>query len=190
MLSNEEEVVLKGRRCLLRLAQAHDAKALGQFYQDNQEHLAPWEPVMPKDFLLESFWATKIEDMHREFRENRTKKFLLFLSDNKTLIGMINFSRIERGIFQCCGLGYKISKDYQGQGLMKEGLEVAIDYIFNQCNFHRIEANFIPSNSRSEKLLRALGFEKEGYAKNYLKIAGVWQDHVLNSLTNSQWRDL
>jgi ribosomal-protein-alanine N-acetyltransferase len=33
-------------------------------------------------------------------------------------------------------------------------------------------------------LLRALGFEREGVARSYLKIAGKWEDMVLNSLIN------
>jgi len=46
-------------------------------------------------------------------------------------------------------------------------------------------ANHAPSNERSEKMLRRLGFEREGYAKAYLKIADKWEDMVLNSLINS-----
>ena len=32
-----------------------------------------------------------------------------------------------------------------------------------------------------------LGFEKEGYAKDYLLIDGRWQDHVLTALTQREW---
>ena len=42
-------------------------------------------------------------------------------------------------------------------------------------------ANYMPHNSRSAALLFRLGFEKEGVARSYLKIAGKWQDHVLTS---------
>jgi ribosomal-protein-alanine N-acetyltransferase len=42
-------------------------------------------------------------------------------------------------------------------------------------------ANHLPHNKRSEALLKKLGFEREGYAKDYLQIDGQWQDHVLNS---------
>ena len=28
-------------------------------------------------------------------------------------------------------------------------------------------------------------FEKEGYAKSYLKINGVWRDHILTALVNT-----
>jgi ribosomal-protein-alanine N-acetyltransferase len=56
--------------------------------------------------------------------------------------------------------------------------------MFDVIGLHRIMANHIPTNTRSERLLKALGFEREGYAKADLKIAGQWQDMVLNSLVN------
>ncbi|MEK6579500.1 MAG: 30S ribosomal protein S5 alanine N-acetyltransferase, partial [Bdellovibrionota bacterium] len=37
-------------------------------------------------------------------------------------------------------------------------------------------------------ILKRLGFETEGLAKDYLFIGGRWRDHVLNSLTNPNWR--
>ncbi len=37
----------------------------------------------------------------------------------------------------------------------------------------------------AERLLESLGFEKEGYARAYLKIAGVWEDHVLRALVDA-----
>ena len=48
-------------------------------------------------------------------------------------------------------------------------------------------ANDMPHNKRSGDLLARLGFEKEGYAKDYLLIDGEWRDHVLTALTTSQW---
>lgn len=52
---------------------------------------------------------------------------------------------------------------------------------------HRIMANYMPHNQRSGALLARLGFEREGYAKDYLLIDGKWQDHVLTALTNKEW---
>ena len=48
-------------------------------------------------------------------------------------------------------------------------------------------ANYMPHNHRSGKLLERLGFEREGYAKDYLLIDGQWRDHVLTALTNKEW---
>jgi ribosomal-protein-alanine N-acetyltransferase len=46
---------------------------------------------------------------------------------------------------------------------------------------HRVEANYQPNNERSGRLLRALGFTVEGYARAYLYIDGEWRDHVLTA---------
>ena len=36
-------------------------------------------------------------------------------------------------------------------------------------------------------LKKRIGFEKEGYAKDYLLIDGQWRDHVLTALTTPDW---
>ena len=81
-----------------------------------------------------------------------------------------------------CNMGYSVAQTLQGQGLMLEVASASIRYMFDVQGLHRIMANHLPSNVRSERLLARLGFEREGYARAYLKIAGQWQDMVLNSL--------
>lgn len=53
---------------------------------------------------------------------------------------------------------------------------------------HRIMAGYMPSNKRSEAVLMKMGFQREGYAKNYLLINGKWEDHNLTALINPDWR--
>lgn len=182
--------VLKTERCILRLPSEKDVPALVQFQNENRDHFAPWEPTQTPESFTEPYWRTKVIDAHKEFQEGKTLRFHLFLKDDQTLIGMVNFSRMTRGVFQCCGLGYRIGKAHEGKGFMSECLKAAIDHMFHTSHFHRIEANHLPNNTRSEKILRRLGFEREGYAKNYLRIAGKWQDHVLNSLTHHGWKEI
>ena len=67
---------------------------------------------------------------------------------------------------------------------MREALTSAITYIFDEIGLHRIMANIRPENVRSARLLERLRFEREGLARSYLKINGVWADHVLTSLIN------
>jgi ribosomal-protein-alanine N-acetyltransferase len=98
------------------------------------------------------------------------------------VIGQISFTSYTRGPHQSCNLGYNIDHRFEGRGLMKEALVGAIQHAFQRLKFHRIAANYMPVNERSGRVLRRLGFNVEGYARDYLFLAGAWRDHVLTAL--------
>jgi ribosomal-protein-alanine N-acetyltransferase len=100
------------------------------------------------------------------------------------LVGTINLTQIARGPFQACYLGFGLDERAVGRGLMQEALEVTVAFAFQELALHRVMANHLPENLRSARVLRRLGFCVEGYARDYLYIAGAWRDHVLTSLTN------
>lgn len=85
-------------------------------------------------------------------------------------------------------MGYSLAAAQQGKAYMSEALKLAIAYVFTQLNMHRIMAAYLPHHQRSAKLLKRLGFVVEGYACDYLTIDGRWQDHILTSLTNRNWK--
>jgi len=57
--------------------------------------------------------------------------------------------------------------------------------VFASLRLHRLEAACLPHNEASMRLLESVGFEREGYARAYLRIAGRWQDHVLFALLDT-----
>ncbi|MCB9025208.1 MAG: GNAT family N-acetyltransferase [Bdellovibrionaceae bacterium] len=177
------------KRCLLITPTKDDAQATVDFYLRNKEHLAPWDPKAPDDFYTEAYWKEKLESYKKEVDDEKSLRLNIWLKEGNILIGMINFTNIERGPFHNCRVGYKVDVNYEGQGFMSESFGAAIKYLFHELNIHRIEANYIPANARSGYLLKRLGFTKLGVAKNYLRIDGKWQDHVLTSLTNENWRE-
>jgi len=58
-------------------------------------------------------------------------------------------------------------------------------FVFYRLSLQRIEAASLPHNTASRGLLQKLGFREEGYARQYLRINGSWQDHVLYALLRS-----
>jgi [ribosomal protein S5]-alanine N-acetyltransferase len=60
---------------------------------------------------------------------------------------------------------------------MAEGLSLVLDDAFRRRRLHRLEANIQPGNTPSIRLVRRLGFRREGYSARYLRIAGRWRDH-------------
>jgi ribosomal-protein-alanine N-acetyltransferase len=115
---------------------------------------------------------------------------LLFSSQGPAneIIGDVNVTNLIRGAFQAAYLGYELDRAHVGKGLMHEALLASIAHVFAHLNLHRLMANHVPSNERSGRLLRRLGFSVEGYARDYLLLDGVWKDHVLTSLLNPHFR--
>lgn len=91
---------------------------------------------------------------------------------------MVHLSQISRGVFLSCFLGYHMDQDFLRKGYMTEAVAAVVDYAFGPLGLHRVEANVMPRNLPSLSLLRKLGFEEEGLARDYLKICGQWEDHL------------
>lgn len=157
---------------------------LAKYESDNRSHLSQWEPTRTKEYFSEAETKKRLKLSFQDYHLGSSITLVGFDKSKSEIICLCSFSNIVHGPFQACHLGYSISKNKQGKGLMFELLKVSIQYVFTKYKLHRVMANYIPSNKRSEKLLDKLGFQKEGLAKSYLKIAGTWQDHVLTSKIN------
>lgn len=170
---------LETSRLVLKILEIEDAAKVIDFYSNNKLFFQPWSPIYPIDFYTLEFHSSRLQTKKQEFLENKSLNLYLFPKEKpQNIIGEIEFSNIIFGPFQSCYLGYKMDKAYIQKGLMKEALRSAILYVFDVIKLHRIEANVMPKNSASIKLLESLGFEQEGLAKNYLKINGKWEDHI------------
>jgi ribosomal-protein-alanine N-acetyltransferase len=180
---------LETSRLVLRIAAPADVPAILAFYEENRTHLAPYEPVRSADFYTHARWVDQVRRNQEEFAVGQSLRLFVFLRDRPSqVIGSVSFTAIQRGIAQMCNLGYSLSAQAQGHGYMAEALGAAIAYVFDTMNLHRIQANYMPRNQRSQSVLKRLGFVSEGLARDYLQIAGKWEDHVLTSLTNPRWK--
>jgi ribosomal-protein-alanine N-acetyltransferase len=71
---------------------------------------------------------------------------------------------------------------------MTEAVRTLIPFAFGTLRLHRLEAACIPTNAASTRLLEKLGFVREGLARQYLCINGLWQDHLLYALIATDGR--
>lgn len=183
--------VIRTERLLVRCAAETDVPALLRFFDENREHMGPWEPPRPPDFHTHEFWRVQVGRHRRAFDAGAAVMLFLFPhEDPSEVIGQISYTSIVRGPADMCMLGYALAHKAQGQGYMYEALQASNEYVFKQLNIHRVMANFMPHNVRSNAVLRRLGFTVEGYARDYLYVNGAWRDHVLTSLTNQDWKPL
>ena len=174
---------LRSERLLLRFLEPGEAHLLAAYVTENREHLQPWEPARSERYYTIEFWQAEIMRIHNEFVSGQSLRLTLLSekSPQGPVLGVCNFTNVLRGVFQACFLGYSVHHKYQGRGIMAEALAAAIPFVFKYLKLHRIMANYMPRNERSGKLLKKLGFTVEGYARDYLKINGKWEDHILTS---------
>lgn len=159
------------------------------YLEANRLHLEEHGPVWTPDYLTPANWRKQLTINLSEFSDDQAVKLFMFQKNAPdTIIGTINFTSILRRAAQFCFLGYGLAQDHQGKGLMTEGLTSAIEYMFEEMNLHRISANYVPTNERSGSVLKKLGFQVEGYARDYLYLNGKWRDHILTSLLNDKWK--
>jgi len=161
------------------------------YYERNMEFFRPWLPEYGGDFFSEKFqkmWLMR--DTERMKIGKQLKLFVFEREDKKMthIIGDISFSNIIMGVLRSSFVGYKMDRQENGKGYMTEALAHAIQYMFEQRELHRIEANIMPRNIASQRVVEKLGFEREGLSKSYLKINGVWEDHLRYALINDTMR--
>ena len=113
----------------------------------------------------------------RRLRRTTHEGYLICLRDSDELVGVANISEIVRGALRSGYLGYYVFRPYERRGLMTEGLRLVVRDAFRRLGLHRVEANIQPGNHASIRLVRRLGFRREGYSPRYLKIQGRWRDH-------------
>jgi ribosomal-protein-alanine N-acetyltransferase len=174
-------VVLQTGRTRIRLPESGDAAKLLRYRVENREHLAPWEPLRETSYYTLKHCAQAIADGHETAAFDRGYPFAVFSPDEARILATFTLAHVVRGPFQACLLGYGIDASQQGRGLMHEALEAGLAWAFDELDLHRVMANYLPRNERSARLLERLGFEREGHARDYLKIAGQWEDHVLTA---------
>ncbi len=178
---------LETSRLLLTVPGVDAAPRALAYYERNRARLEPTSPPWAEGFFTLEHWQRRLAFGRAQLHEAASARLFLFRRGHEhgDVIGVANFTEVVRGAFQACYLGYSIDAAHEGQGLMHEALEAAIPWVFDNLRLHRIMANYLPTNERSGALLRRLGFVVEGYARDYLLIAGRWRDHVLTSRTNT-----
>jgi len=171
-------------RMTISVLKPHEFNLLVEYENENHQHLSKWQPVRKSDYFSLEQSQRRVQESFDNFQSGTSITLVGFNHAKSKIICTCTFSNIVYGAFQACNLGYSVDNKEQGKGYMFEMLQFAINYMFDEFKLHRIMANYMPENFRSERLLTRLGFQKEGLAKSYLKIAGVWQDHVLTSRIN------
>lgn len=184
--SGETGPIVRGRGVWLRPYHMSDYGAWAELRAQSRDHLAPWEPTWPRDELSRSSYRRRMRHYQREMREDLGYAFVLLEDRSDRLLGGVTLSNVRRGVTQSASLGYWLGKSFTGRGYMSEAVGAVLGHAFASLRLHRVEAACMPDNTASIRVLERNRFEREGYARAYLHIAGGWRDHVLFARISGQ----
>ena len=176
--------LIRSEGLLLRAPRMDDYVDWAQLRQESRSFLAPWEPVWPVDDLSRQSFRRRMKRYHDDMIADLAYTLFIFEPTTGSLMGGMTLGNVRRGVSQSATLGYWMGQPFAGRGIMTKAVRVMKVFAFEKLGLRRIEAGCIPVNIASIRVLEANGFEREGYAREYLCIAGVWQDHFLYACLN------
>ena len=155
------------------------AEQVADYYSRNRDFLREFEPVRDETFFTCAYQRDVLQREAQDFQRRAAFRFYIIPAQSPDkVIGVIGLNNVVWGTFCSAFLGYKLDRDFINRGYMSMAVEMLTKYAFEELGLHRIEANVMPKNKASLRVLEKNHFTNEGISKYYLKINVVWEDHI------------
>lgn len=167
----------------LRLIKRRDAKQLQELLTLQREWLEPWEATTPGiKSLPNAKWL--VSGLLAAYHDESALPLVILYEGE--IVGQLNVSNILHGSVSSGTIGYWVSQDVAGRGIMTSAVAQAIDYAFWNLGLHRIEIDIRPENTPSLRVVEKLGLRQEGTKRNFIHIDGAWRDHHVFAITKEE----
>ena len=150
---------IETKRLLLRPFVESDYQAMYDNWASRPDNLlhVTWDAHESPEVTQQSIarWVENYQNM--DFY-----KWGICLKENPdSVIGDISVVDIDEAV-DACEVGYILSKDYWGQGLMTEALKAVLNYLLQDAGFNRVTARFVTANPASGRVMAKAGMSYEG----------------------------
>ncbi len=184
-IAPDQDLRLDGEGVRLRPHRASDFGEWAALRAGSRDFLQPWEPTWPADDLSRASFRRRLSAYTHDIERGVAYPFLVFRQADGVMVGGITLSNIRRGVAQMGSIGYWVGEPHARRGYTVAAVNAVTRFCFGRLGLHRVEAACIPTNEGSRAVLARAGFREEGLARAYLKINGVWRDHLLFGLLSS-----
>ncbi|OIP77840.1 MAG: GNAT family N-acetyltransferase [Oscillatoriales cyanobacterium CG2_30_44_21] len=159
----EQFLTLNTPRLTLRKLAIADAEEIFAYARDPQlTTYTLWEPHRSIDDTYD-YLNNNVFEL---YRSGQGMDWGIILKENGKLIGTCGL--YAKPIHQRAELGYALSRDYWGQGLMTEAVKAAIAFGFHVMRSQRIQGCCAAENIGSARVLEKSGMQFEGVLRNYI----------------------
>ncbi|MEK7193961.1 MAG: GNAT family protein [Patescibacteria group bacterium] len=179
-----KDLELQGERINLRPLKLNDVRKIYLTIKNDEtilkNTLIPYPVTMKKE---------------RKFVENsikNTKKgtdFVWIIEDRKTkeLLGCVGLHKV-RWDNKNAEIGYWLNKNFRGQGIMSEAVNLVLKFAFKKLKLHRVWAGVFADNPFSQRVLKKSGFKKEGFLREAHFRWNKWRDDVMYATLDREFK--
>jgi ribosomal-protein-alanine N-acetyltransferase len=124
------------------------------------------------------------------YRKRLGFRWIITLKGEGQPIGSLGFYKWAASAGYQAEMGYDLAREHWGKGMMTEAMRAVIDFGFEKMELNRIEVFIMPRNKRSIKMIKSLGFKREGLLRQrYFDEFGHFTDDILFSMLRSDWKE-
>lgn len=170
----------------LRLPREEDAQVVFDLIDRERDRFEPWME-----------WVHSFHTVEHEMEFIRTRlaqhavgsAIQFFVWHQGRIAGSTGTVVIDREN-EAAEIGYMVFREFEGTGLAYRSVQALIRHLIEVEGIHRIVAKVMPANTRSNDLIRRLGFTYEGIQRETYKLRGRYEDLEIHSILADEWRGI
>lgn len=182
MFTFEQFPVLQSDRLYLDEISEHDIRDIMALFGD---------PEVTKFNDVETFTSDDdarwlIRFLRGRFAEKIGVRWAIRLQHDQRLIGTCGYNYWARHN-NSAEIGYDMRQDQWKNGYTTEAVRAVLQFGFDKMRLNRVEADVLPGNHASVRVLEKLNFKEEGLLRQRGFWEGKYHDLRLFSLLRSEW---
>ena len=169
----------------LELTSQKYATGLFEAIDNNRKHLSeflPWVGNMQTAENVREYLQ------HCEAQIAAKTEYSFIILQQEKVIGRVGFHQIDANN-KSAAIGYWLTKDAMGKGVVTKACSKIIDYGFNHLNLNRIEIKAATHNPKSQAIPRKLNFKQEGILRQAEFVNGGYFDIVVYGMVKEDWKN-
>lgn len=180
------EIITVSEHIQLVPIQETDAEQIFELIDNQREYLGRWLPFVQ---------YTQSVDDERDFirsvlalpEDIREMIFCIYFDGEFVGLIGLKFNELDN-VNRKTELGYWLSENYQGKGIVTSSCNALINLAFNQLNYNRVQIKCAVKNEKSKNIPKRLGFTFEGIERDGELLAGEqFTDLEVYSILKKEW---
>lgn len=167
----------------LGLFEERHATELFALIEANRAHLRQWMPWLDTNTSVADTLKFIKESLEQFARGEGFTVAILFQEKWAGVIGYHELDQANRSI----EIGYWLSADLQGRGIVTRACGFMVDYAFNELGLNRVAICCAVDNRRSRAIPERLGFKHEGTLRQAEFLYDDLVDHAVYGLLAEEW---